>query len=143
MVVDTNVLVYAVNRDCPEHGAAIGWVDRLRSGVSPWFLTWGILYEFLRVSTHRRVLPRPLGGAVAWGFVEALLASPSLEVLIPTTRHARALGEVIGETTGIGGNLFHDAHTVVLMREHGVRPILTRALGFHRFAGIEVVDPLA
>ena len=35
-----------------------------------------------------------------------------------------------------------DAHTAVLMREHGVRRIYTRDTDFHRFPFIEVVDPL-
>lgn len=43
---------------------------------------------------------------------------------------------------GHGGPLAHDAHTAALMREHGVRAIYTRDTDFHRFPGIEVVDPL-
>jgi len=39
------------------------------------------------------------------------------------------------------GNLYHDAHTAALMREHGIRPIVTRDT-FHRFGFLEVVDPL-
>ena len=142
MVVDTNVLVYTVNRDCPEHEVARGWVEEFRRRPSPWFLTWGIIYEFLRVSTHRLVLPDPLDGEGAWGFIEALMASPSLEILVPSPRHPQALIDVVDGTPSLSGNLFHDAHTVVLMREHGVRQILTRDLGFHRFGGIEVVDPM-
>lgn len=43
----------------------------------------------------------------------------------------------------LAGNLLHDAHTVTLMREHGVARILTRDADFHRFSAIQVVDPLA
>ena len=42
----------------------------------------------------------------------------------------------------LAGNLLHDAHTVALMREHGVRSIVTRDADFHRFPGIDVRDPL-
>jgi uncharacterized protein len=41
------------------------------------------------------------------------------------------------------GNLVHDAHTAILMREHGIRRIITRDVDFHRFPFLEVVDPLA
>ena len=37
----------------------------------------------------------------------------------------------------------HDAHTAILMREHGIRRIVTRDADFHRFPFLEVVDPLA
>lgn len=40
------------------------------------------------------------------------------------------------------GNLRHDVHTAVLMREHGVRKIVTRDLHLHRFLFLQVDDPL-
>jgi predicted nucleic acid-binding protein len=43
----------------------------------------------------------------------------------------------------LAGNLVHDAHTAILMREHGLKVIYTRDTGFHRFPWIEVRDPLA
>lgn len=41
------------------------------------------------------------------------------------------------------GNLTHDFHTAVLMREHGIARIYTRDADFHRFPWVQVVDPLA
>ena len=49
---------------------------------------------------------------------------------------------VIEETPGLGGNLVHDAHTATLMREHGISRIFTRDSDFHRFAKLELIDPL-
>jgi predicted nucleic acid-binding protein len=80
--------------------------------------------------------------AAAWEFVEALLASPGLEVLVPTSRHADVARAVFEELPFIGGNLVHDAYVAVLMREHGIRRICTRDSDFHRFPFIEVIDPL-
>lgn len=107
-----------------------------------WYVTWPIVYEFLRVTTHPRVMRRPWSATQAWGFVAALLASPGLGVLSPTPRHADVAEQVVREHPQLVGNLFHDAHTVVLMREHGIRRICTRDTDFHRFANLEVVDPL-
>jgi predicted nucleic acid-binding protein len=42
----------------------------------------------------------------------------------------------------ITGNLWHDAETAVLMREHGIRRICTRDTDFSRFPFVEIVDPL-
>lgn len=142
VVVDTNVLVYAADRAAPEHEACRDLLTSLRAHPTPWFLTWGIVYEFLRVTTHARVLRRPLSPAEAWEFVSALLASPSLDLLAATDRHASVLAELVAEVPRLAGNLLHDAHTAALMREHAVRAIYTRDTDFHRFPGIEVRDPL-
>jgi predicted nucleic acid-binding protein len=34
-------------------------------------------------------------------------------------------------------------NTVALIREHGNRQVVTRDADFHRFKGIEVVDPVS
>lgn len=142
-VVDTNVLLYAADRDADEHEPCRALLERLRAGPAPWFTTWNILYELLRVSTHARVLRRPFAPREAWAFVDALLQSRSLTVLEHTGRHAEILSELVRTVPLLRGNLFFDAHTAVLMREHGIRRIYTRDSDFHRFDFLEVVDPLA
>ena len=142
IVVDTNVLVYAADADSPFHAACREWVESQRGRADAWYTTWAILYEFLRVTTHPRVMRQPWSTPAAWRFVEALLASPGLGVLGPTQRHAEVAAQVIAELPHLAGNLFHDAHTAILMREHGIRRIITRDTDFHRFPFLEAVDPL-
>jgi toxin-antitoxin system PIN domain toxin len=140
--VDTNVLVYAADADSPFHRPCRDWLERQRSRPDAWYTSWPILYEFLRVATHPRVMRRPWRAAGAWEFVAALLASPGLAVLIPTQRHADVAAEVLRELPHLAGNLLHDAHTAILMREHGVRRICTRDTDFNQFPFLEVIDPL-
>jgi predicted nucleic acid-binding protein len=85
---------------------------------------------------------RPWSAQQAWEFVTALLASPGLGILVATQRHADVAGEVILELPDLSGNLFHDAHTAILMREHGIARICTRDADFNRFPFLEVIDPL-
>ena len=141
-MVDTNVLVYAAHRGAPEHPQCRERLLAWRTQPEPWYLTWGILYEFLRVVTHPRVFRRPWSAGEAWSFVESVLAAPALSLLQETERHAAVLAELVGGVPQLGGNLVHDAHTAALMREHGVRIVYTRDTDFHRFPGIEVRDPL-
>ena len=75
--------------------------------------------------------------------MQGLLASPGLEALSETDQHAEVAGEVLAELPWLAGNVLHDAHTAILMREHGVRRIYTHDADFHRFPFLEVVDPLA
>jgi len=142
-VVDTNILIYAANTDAVEHRRCRELVEGWRASRTPWYTTWAILYEFLRVITHPRVLPRPLSADDALGFVEALLASPMAGVLVASRRHAQIARELIDEVPGLSGNVMHDFHTAVLMREHGVTRVYTRDADFHRFRFLEVIDPLA
>ncbi len=140
-VVDTNILVYASDTDSPFNGACKERIAEWRAQASVWYLTWGVVYEFLRVVTHPRILRHPFSTEQAWSFIEALLAAPSLGLLVPTERHAAVLSQVLAQTPLLKGNLVHDAHTAVLMREHGVRRIYTRDTDFHRFPFLEPVDP--
>jgi uncharacterized protein len=142
LVVDTNILVYAVNNASPFHERCRKWLEDQRARPDAWYLTWPIIYEFLRVSTHRRALGKPLDASSAWSFVTALLTSPGLAVLLPTGRHADVAGQVLAEFPHPAGNIFHDVHTVVLMREHGIRQICTRDTDFHQFKFLNVIDPL-
>lgn len=141
-VVDTNVLIYGANPEVPEHRACRGLLEKARAESLPWFSTWGILYEFLRVSTHPQVLAPPWTIQEAWRFVAALLASPGFSILSETERHSEIAERVWKEVPLLRGNVLHDAHTAILMREHGIRRIYTRDTDFHRFAFLEVVDPL-
>jgi hypothetical protein len=141
-VVDTNVLVYAADRDSQGHERCRERLVAWRERSEPWCLTWGIVYEFLRISTHPRVFRRPWSPGAAWSFVEAVLASPALTMLSETDRHGGVLEGLIRSVPQLSGNLLHDAHVVALMREHGIRAIYTRDADFHRFADVEVRDPL-
>lgn len=141
-VVDTNVLVHAVDEDSPFHAPCAEAVQRWRSQPGAWFVTWSIVYEFLRVVTHPRRMRRPVPLPSAWRIVEALLATPSLRVLSATPRHAEVVRSIVGEDPGLGGNLAHDLHVAALMREHGVRRIYTRDADFFRFPFLEPVDPV-
>lgn len=141
-VLDTNLLLYAVNPDSPDHSPALALLEEWRAGDRLWFITWGIAYEFLRVSTHPAVFPRPLDIGRAREWLDVLLASPVAGILVETERHDRVLSEVVQRHPRIYGNLIHDLHIAVLMREHGIPEIRTADSDFHQFAFLEVVNPL-
>ena len=142
-VVDTNILVYAADEDSVYHQQCMERLDLWRRQAAAWYITWGIVYEFLRITTHPRIMRKPWDSRQGWKFVTVLLTSPGLGVLVPTDRHSAVAAQVFGEIPHISGNLMHDAHTAILMREHGVRRIYTRDTDFHRFPFLETLDPLA
>jgi uncharacterized protein len=105
-------------------------------------ITWSVVYEFMRVVTHRSVFPHPLTFADAWNFVEGLRASPSFGFLVETDRHAEVVRDLTQEYPRMSGNRLHDLHIAALMREHGVVEIRTADIGFHQFKFLRVVNPL-
>lgn len=141
-VVDTNILIYGADKDASEHDRCRKFLESCRTQATPWYLTWGIVYEFLRVVTHPRVMAKPFTSDQAWTFLNALFASPSLGLLVETDRHRHAAAEVFADVLGISGNLVFDAHTAVLMRENGVRTIYTRDSDFNRFSFLDTIDPV-
>ena len=140
--VDTNILIYAANSDSDFHGPCLDYLQQRRIESTPTYLTWGICYEFLRVSTHSKSHSRPWSAESAWGFLAALLESPGIGLLSPTHRHAAVLAQTLAELPDIRGNLFHALHIAVLLREHGIGRICTRDTDFHRFPFLTVIDPL-
>lgn len=142
-VVDTNVLLYAAEPHFPEHAQCRAQLTAWREGSDAWYTTWGILYEFVRVATHPRIFRRPWSGPSAWSFVDAMLASPRLGILLESDRHAAVTASVLAELPDLAGNVIHDLHTATLMREHGIRVIYTRDVHLLRFPFLEVRDPTA
>ncbi len=142
LVFDTNVLIHAADEHSDLGDRCRGRLDDARRDAAPAFLTWSVCYEFLRVSTHPRVFRSPWRSSAAWSFLEKLLAAPGLDVLVATSRHTAVLKQTLSELPDLRGNVMHDLHIAVLMREHGVSRLCTRDAGFRRFPFLTVLDPL-
>ncbi len=67
----------------------------------------GVVYEFLRVVTHPRVLRKPRSVNEAWGFLTSLLTSPTCTVLVATPRHGDvAIAEQVEVMASFGFDRF-------------------------------------
>ena len=140
--VDTNLLIYATDEDSPHQERMRTLLADWGSDPEGWFITWSVVYEFLRVATHRSIFAHPLTFADAWSFIESLRTSPSFGILVETERHAEVVRDLTREYPHTSGNRLHDLHIAALMREHGVVEIRTADLGFHQFKFLRVVNPL-
>jgi toxin-antitoxin system PIN domain toxin len=81
ILVDVNLLLYAVNQDLPEHERARLWWERTLSGVEAVFIPWVVLLAFLRISTNPRVFPVPLQVEQALRYVDEWLSAPAVKPL--------------------------------------------------------------
>jgi hypothetical protein len=141
IALDADLLAYAVNRYAPEHPRAAQVVEELVNGPRPWALPWPVVHETLRLLTHPHAVARPLSAADAWGFLGLVASSPNVRLLAPTERHGVILAEVLGSAATERG-LPAGLETAVVLREHGVRELLSADAGMRRYPFLTVVDPL-
>ena len=141
IVVDANLLLYAVNRDLPQHEVARTWWESVLSRNTPVGLAWGVTLAFLRISTHPRIFERPLTVATAAAYLDEWLAMPGVRPISPMPRHWEILRPLI-IASGTGGNLTSDAHLAAMTIELG-GTLYSADNDFKRFAGLVHINPLA
>ena len=141
-MIDTNILVYAADRNSEFHTVCRQFIDDCRLDPSPTFLTWGICYEFLRIATHPSVFRFTWTSSMALDFIDDLISDDGFHVLTETDQHLEFWDRVVQEQPELRGSIMHDVHTAVLMREHGISRICSRDSDFYRFPFLTVVDPL-
>lgn len=140
-LVDANVLIYAVNSDATHHEPARRWVENALSGTEPIGLAWSVLLAFLRVTTRRGILDRPLPPEAATEYIDSWLEQPQVELVAPGPRHWAILRSLIA-ASGTAGNLTSDAHLAALAIEGGWTVVSTDN-DFRRFSGLDVLNPLS
>lgn len=140
ILVDANILLYAVADESPQHDVARDWLDERLSGTTRVGLPWPSVLAFLRLISNPRVYRRPLPLADAWQRATSWLEQPVAWVPLPTPRHAEILGELLGRESA--SRLVPDMHIAALAIEHGLR-VCTTDGDFARFAGVSWENPLA
>lgn len=139
ILVDANVLIYAIDSDSPRHEAARRWVEEAFSGTDPIGLPWVVLLAFLRLVTREAIVRRPLEPERAYAFVDEWLALPLVRAVAPGPGHWAIMRSLLGPL-GTAGNLTTDAHIAALALENRAR-LCTADNDFRRFPGLRVVNP--
>jgi len=140
ILVDVNLLIYAVDKDAPLHAEATSWWEATLSGTETVGLSWLVLLAFLRLTTRPNVFPKPLRIQAAFDIVDSWLERPSVTVVHPGPRHAQMLRDLL-LPLGTGGNLTSDAHLAALALEHGAE-LCSFDHDFTRFRHLKWRNPL-
>ena len=135
VIVDANVLLYAVNQASTNHERSRSWLDASLGGKESVGFAWVAMLAFIRISTNASIFQSPLSTEEAVGQVEDWLAAPGAVVAQPTPRHAGILRGLLADT-GTAGNLTTDAHLAALALEHKAA-IVSYDRDFGRFAGVQ------
>jgi toxin-antitoxin system PIN domain toxin len=141
MIVDANLLLYAVDEDSVRNAVAAAWLEETLDGDSRVGIPWQTIGAFLRIVTHPRVANNPLSAAEAWGYVAEWLAAPVVWIPPATDATARVYAKLCAQVE-ITANLVPDAQLAALALEHGVE-IASADTDFMRFPGLRWMNPLA
>jgi len=139
LIVDANVLLYAVDEQSSFHASSRTWLNEAMNGDERVGLPWASLLAFQRIITHPRVTATPLDAADAWGYITDWLDADQAWVPVPGTRHRDILGRLLADGD-LRGNLVPDAHLAALAIEHGT-PICSYDSDFARFDGLTWLNP--
>lgn len=141
MLVDANLLLYAVDEHSRFHRASFEWLTSSLNGDKRVALPWLSLAAFLRISTNPRASAEPLTPSDAWELVANWLSHDLTWTPNPTDRHADVLGSLV-QRYDLRANMISDAQLAALAIEHGLR-LYSADTDFARFSEIDWVNPLA
>ncbi|HSF14179.1 MAG TPA: TA system VapC family ribonuclease toxin [Vicinamibacteria bacterium] len=141
MLVDANLLLYAVDERSRFHRASFEWLTSSLNGDKRVALPWLSLAAFLRISTNPRASAEPLTPSDAWELVANWLSHDLTWIPNPTDRHADVLGSLV-QRYDLRANMINDAQLAALAIEHGLR-LYSADTDFARFSEIDWVNPLA
>ena len=140
MIVDANLLLYAVDADSAHHPAAAEWLGSALNGTTRVGLPVQTLGAFLRIVTHPRVSLNPLSAQDADSFIESWLTAPATWVP-PAGEGTLAAYRFQATRHSITGNLVPDAMLAALALENGV-PVVSADSDFSRFREVAWLNPL-
>lgn len=76
MLVDANILLYAVDEKSPHHRRARTWLEGALNGDQRVGIPWLSYWAFLRIVTKPRALHNPLSTEQAWRHVTVKWINP-------------------------------------------------------------------
>ena len=141
MLVDANLLLYAVDRASVHHMHAQRWLDAALKDKRRVALPWQSLGTFVRIITNPRSSTNPLSAEQAWTCVKRWLDAEPTWIPPATERTAAILGELI-VTHNVTANLVPDAMLAALAIENGLT-IMSADTDVARFSEARWENPLA
>lgn len=135
MLVDTNLLIYAINEDSPKHKLAKKFLGE-NKGIL--VISHQVIFEAIRVLTHPR-FSKPMKSQSA---VKSILAiAAACQMTIPNYKTYYLALEFIKKFS-LRGNRIFDAYLAATALTNGVYEIATdNTKDFKKFTEIKILNP--
>lgn len=137
MIIDSNILIYAINADSPKNEKA---QEFLRENLKDLEITHQNILETIRVLTHQR-FSKPMGIKLALTALQAI--SQSCRIISPTQTTYHLWLELINKHALTGNRIF-DAYLAATALSNGINILATdNVTDFKKFKGLKVINPFS
>jgi predicted nucleic acid-binding protein len=138
-LVDTNVLVYALDADTAQHASSRALLEAGRAGSVTLYVTSQIICEFYSVVTNPRRVAKPCSPAGALTAISSLLGF--LRVLPVPAQTVQELIRLVRRRPVTAGDIF-DLQILATMNVNGIHRIYTfNTADFAGFPEIALLTP--
>ncbi len=139
--LDTNILVYAINKDSPYHVIARGILDDANNGNLRAFVSPQVLSELYATLTNRSRIENPLIPEDAYDVVRGLLDSETIEKVYPKETTLNR-GLLLARENNVKAQDFFDVLIVATMLDNDIDTIYTaNENDFSKYKEINVYNP--
>lgn len=142
---DTNLLLYSLNKDCPEYTSARAFFNSLPVEPGQVAVCELVLIELYVLLRNPAVIKQPLDSADAASLIQTFRAHPTWTVIDYPGATSTIMSEVwrIASQRDIGRRVVFDARLALTLRHHGVTEFATRNDShFSSFGFTRVFNPL-
>lgn len=136
IALDTNILLDLLVINQPNNQRVTSWVAGIKTSL---VTTPTNIGEVLRLLTHPRVFPNPLGLKTAVGLLEKFIESSAVMILEESANWWQELPDLLGAHPGLKGNEVFDARIALCLRHNGVRDIATFDADFAKYPFLKIV----
>lgn len=137
ILVDSNILVYAINNSSPKHGAAQSFLQESVGNIA---IAHQNIFESLRVLTHHK-FQNPMASAEAIAAINAI--SDHCHIITPGYE-AHEIALALIKKHGLTGNKIFDAYLAATMLSTGITNIATDNIqDFLPFKEVSLINPFA
>ncbi len=138
-IIDANLLIYAYDKDAPQHALAKAWLEDVYKNDDLVGLPRLVLLAFLRISTNPRIMNTPIKTEIAMEIVENLVAHAKTVVVDCGPNHWKVFRDLVVRS-GVYGPSITDAFLASLAIEHGAT-LCSCDAGFRRYAELSLEIP--
>ena len=142
VILDSNILLYAVIPVFPQHRSVKTWLDNAISyGDEVIGITWQVAASFIRVGTNRRIFEEPLEMSDVQAVLNDLFDHQMVSKVAPTEDHWIIYSNLLTEMN-LSGDIVMDARIAATAIEHKAS-VASCDKDFRRFSEyVKIIDPM-
>jgi toxin-antitoxin system PIN domain toxin len=140
-LIDSNILIYALNKSSPYHEEAKQVIDAILKDAIKGYLTPQVLFELFAVITDSKKFPAPLTPASAYPLIETNYLNDKFPLIHPKETTWRKSFDLAKQYQISSQDIF-DVTLVATMVDNDIFCIVTYdRTNFQKFSFLEVIHP--